>query len=513
MAFNSEYVKNVGEEHQYTLEEIKELKKSKDDLFHFLNHVKIIHPDRGRVTFKPWDYQKELFSIIENNRFVIALIARQQGKSVMVACYLLWYSIFNSDKTVGVVSNNEEGAIDILDRIKIMYEELPDYLKPGVIEYNKKTILFENGTKIKARATSKDSFRGRTLNIVFADEFAFVDPQWKAEEFWTSNWPTISASKESKFIIVSTPKGIGNLFHRIYTEAVKKINTFVPYFADWRAHPERDEKWAEEQMKNLGKRRFNQEFGCQFIGSDATLLDETTLKELDSKEIVDPIKRTKELRIYEKPEHGMQYILGCDVADGSGNHDSVIQILKILNIKPLKLKQVGVYQSNTIDVYKFAYIINTLSINYNDAFIMVESNNMGSSVVSDLWWNFENENLVCDGTKANKLGVRMTPKTKPKACLLMKKTIEDNNIEIVDRETIKQLLTFVQTSEGKYSGNGSPDDLVSGLYLGIYFFTYDILDESMELKTEVDQDDVWAFISDVGDDIEDVEDGYEIIMR
>jgi len=276
MAGFGEGIKHVGQELAYTPEQIRELMKCQSDLFHFLKYVKIVHPDRGRVTFEPWPYQTELFKLIQDNRFVIALVARQQGKSVMVAAYLLWYAIFHDDKTLGVVSNNEEGAIDILDRIKVMYEELPDWLKPGQAEYNKKTIAFENGTKIRARATSKDSFRGRTLNICFADEFAFVDPQWKADEFFTSNWPTISASKESKFIIVSTPKGIGNIFHRIYSEAENNLNTFKHFYADWSAHPDRDEGWAVEQMANMGSRRFNQEFACVDGPTMVTVRDKDT---------------------------------------------------------------------------------------------------------------------------------------------------------------------------------------------------------------------------------------------
>lgn len=288
MGIYNDGVKSLGQEIEYTPEQIKELIKCSNSIFHFLKYVKIIHPDRGRVIFDPWDYQKELFDLIDNNRFIVALVARQQGKSILVAAYILWYSIFNDDKTVGVVSNNEEGAIDILDRAKVMYEELPDWMKPGISEYNKKTITFENGTKIRARATSKDSFRGRTLNLVFADEFAFVDPQWKCDEFFTSNWPTISASSESKFIIVSTPKGIGNLFHTIYSEAERRLNTFKHFFADYTSHPDRDEKWAEEQRKNLGERRFNQEFGC--VGED-------TLVSVRDKETGE-IKRMKIRNLY-----------------------------------------------------------------------------------------------------------------------------------------------------------------------------------------------------------------------
>lgn len=277
MAVYNEGVKRPGVEHQYTPEQIKEIIKCKDDFIYFLrNYVKIIHPDRGLVLFEPWDYQIELAELIKNNRFVIALVARQQGKTILVAAYFLWYAIFNENKSTGVVSNNEDGAIDVLDRLKGQYEELPDFMKPGIVEYNKKTITFENGTRIRARATSKDSFRGKTLNLIVCDEFAFVDPPEKCNEFFTSNWPTISASKESKFIIISTPKGLSNLFHKIYTEAEQRLNTFKHFFADWSAHPDRDEKWAIEQRKNLGNRQFEQEYGCVAGESVITVRDKIT---------------------------------------------------------------------------------------------------------------------------------------------------------------------------------------------------------------------------------------------
>lgn len=514
MAGFGEGIKHVGQEIAYTPEQIQELIKCQNDLFYFLKYVKIIHPDRGRVTFEPWDYQRELFELINNNRFVIALVARQQGKSVMVAAYLLWYAIFHDDKTLGVVSNNEEGAIDILDRIKVMYEELPDWLKPGQAEYNKKTIMFENGTKIRARATSKDSFRGRTLNICFADEFAFVDPQWKADEFFTSNWPTISASQESKFIIVSTPKGIGNIFHRIYSEAENGLNTFKHFRADWSAHPDRDQKWADEQKANLGTRRFNQEFGISFLGSESTLLEETTLKALLAQKKIDPIAyqgKNDTIRVYENPIPGTQYILGVDVAKGTGEHYSAIQVFKIDSVKPVEMEQVCVFECNETDVYTFASIVDRISKTYNNAYIMCENNAEGAAVVSQLWWEYENENLVCEGTKTTKLGIRATTKTKPIANLMMKKFVEDGSIKINDYNTIQQFLTFLDMGNNKFGGNGNDDDLISAFYWACYFFTFDLLDESMTFKDskEEDEDDTWGIFG-----LEDPEnDGYEILVK
>lgn len=502
----NDFVKRPNQDIEYTQDEILELVKCSQDIFYFLKYVKVVHPDRGRVNFVPYEFQKDIIRLIHENRFSVIMCARQQGKSTIAAIYLLWYAIFHPDKLIGVVSNNEKGAIDILNRIKVVYEELPMFLKPGIEEYNKKAITFENKSVIMASATSKDSFRGRTCNIVFCDELAFVDPQWKADEFYTSNWPTISASKKSKFIIVSTPKGIGNIFHTIYTEAEKNLNTFKNYFADWRAHPERDEEWAIEQRKNLGSKRFNQEFLIQFLGSDSTVLDETTLKRLDAQPIVDPVSLEGggKFKIYEKPQEGANYVMGVDCAKGTGEHSSTIQVLKIKSISPIKLQQVAVFEDNKTDTYKFAEIINRTSYYYNNAHIMAENNGEGSAVISQLWWEYENPNLVNEGSKVTKLGVRATTISKPKAVLLMKKLIEEEDLEIVDYQTTLQLMTFIDKN-GRFTGDGNADDLVSALYWAPFIFTMDILEESMTFeKPHLDEDDdSWGFLGDFSDVEED----------
>lgn len=492
-------VKKTGVEYDYTPEEIKELVKCKKDIFYFLKYVKIVHPDKGLVVFEPWDYQIDLLSLILNNRFSISLVARQQGKSILVSTYLLWYSIFNKNKTCGVVSNNEAGAIDILDRIKIIYEELPDFLKPGIVEYNKKTITFENGSKVMAKATSSDSFRGRTLNICVCDEFAFVDPPWKADEFFTSNWPTISASKKSKFIIISTARGIGNIFHKIYTEAESGANTFKHFFADWRAHPDRDEEWAAEQRKNLGERRFKQEFECSFLGSGSTLINEESLRRLLNQPNIEPtgLLKNGKFRVYESPVNGTSYITAVDVSKGTGGDYSVIQVLKIISSNPVKLKQVAVFEDNTIDVYNFSSVVNDISVYYNNAYAMIENNAEGNTVVSEVWWKYEYDNLISEGTKASSLGIRATVKTKPKAAMLLKKMIEDESIELVDYRTIQQLLTFNDLGNNKFgAATGQHDDLVTSLYWGTYFFTFDILNEEVKLFEKKDEDDCWYVLHD-----------------
>jgi len=435
--------------------------------------------------------------------------------STLVAVYLVWYSIFNKDKNVGVVSNKEESAIDIVDRCKLIYEELPEFLKPGITEYNKKTIVFENGTTIKGAATSKNSFRGRTMNVIFADELAFVEPAWLADAFWMSNYPTISKSRESKFIIVSTPNGLGNLFHSIFTKAEKGINAFKFYKADWRCVPERDDKWAAQERSNMGKLRFNQEYGCHFLGSANTVIDEDVLKKLLDQPDPDIIVTNEKgnFRVYEKPIQGATYIIGCDCAKGTGEHFSTMQVCRLVSVKPVKVKQVAVFEDNYTDTYDFAALIDKTSKHYNDAYLMVENNGEGSAVISELWWTHENEGLVCTGTKTVNLGIRATTKTKPRAVILMKKLIEDGSLEIIDPPTINQLLTFVERGQNKFSGNGNPDDLVSALYWTPWIFEMDILEESMEfVKKSENNEEFWGEIIS-NDDLDSDTEGYEIIQR
>ncbi len=474
------------------------------------------HPKNYRLYIK--DIQevepRETQCITVDNDDHLFLCGKQMiptHNSLSVGAYALWYSLFNADKVVGIVSNKESSAIDFLSRIKIMYEELPVWLKCGVVEYNKKTIIFENGTVIVAGATSKNAFRGKTANIIISDELAFVEGD-KAEDFYMSNYPTISVSKYGKFIAISTPNGIGGLFYELYKGAEKNRNEYKPYRVDWREHPERDKEWARIQLRNIGQRRFDQEYEIEFLGSSNTVIDKDTLVRLVNQDLPDVISRSShdKLKVYERPVDNCIYILGTDPSKGTGEHDATIQVLKVLSVNPFKLKQVAVFQDNKTDTYEFAHILDNLSVLYNNAFIMCENNGEGSAVIQTLWWDIETENLVCEGTKASKLGVRATTKTKPIAVLLMKRLIEDMSVELVDHETIKQLTAFIDKGNNRFAGDGLPDDLVSALYWGTYFMKFDLLDESMSLK-EVDRDDdIWSIFSD---SLDDVEDGYEVLYK
>jgi len=500
--YDDKQVKRPNEELEYSLEQIEELDECSKDIWYFMKYVKIIHPDKGKIFFEPYDYQIELINKYFNNRFNIALCSRQSGKTTSVGVYSLWFSIFNKDKIVGIVSNKEASAKMILNRIKTMYEELPVWLKPGVTEYSKTFIAFDNGTRILISATSPDAFRGETLNLLIADEFAFV-PAHDADAFWASNYPTISASQESKIIIISTPNGMFNLFHSLYVQAEGGNNNFIHTTVSWENVPGRDDEWAKEQIKNLGKTKFAQEFAVEFLGSTNTVIDTEVLKKLMNawtEPLLYDLKNR--LAIFEKPEENGVYVIGVDPSKGTGEANSAVQILKIESLSPIKLKQVAVFFDNTTDVYEFSDIVNRLSYYYNNGYIMCENNGEGSAVIARLWWEHENENLINTGSKTANLGIRALKGTKTKAVLLMKKIIEDWSIILYHRETIEELGSFIEEN-GKFFGKDKPHDMISALYWAVYFLEMNILDEKFDFRKKEMEDDMWGILTDVDEKEQD----------
>jgi len=487
-------VKKPHQELEYSYEEILELQKCFNNINHFLPYAKIVHPDKGEIDFEPYDFQKDLLIKFNNHRYTVSLCSRQSGKTTVVSVFALHYAIFNEDKVVGIVSNKEKSAIMILSRIKRMYESLPYWMKPGIVSYNKTSIEFDNGTEIIVSATSPDAFRGRSLQLLIMDELAFV-PKNNANEFYASNWPTISASKEAKVIIISTPCGMFNLFHKIYSDAEHEKNTFIATKVDWRAVPGRDKAWESEQRRNMTEEQFLQEFEVKFIGSSSTVINANVLEILFN-ETVEPIATDFEDKfyVYEKPINGAKYILGVDTAKGTGEDYSAVQVLKINSINPINMEQVAVFNSNNIDVFNFSKIVLRIALYYNGAYIIVENNSEGIGVINEIWWEHEYENLVNSGKD---LGIRATKLTKPKAVILLKKLIEDGHLKLRDLETIRQLADFKEKRKNIFSGVNLNDDLVTSLYWACYFFEMGVLDENIKFVSSNEEDEGWGILSDL----------------
>lgn len=340
---------------------------------------------------------------------------------------------------------------------------------------------------------------GKTLNLLLCDEFAFVQPNL-AEEFWASNYPTISASKHSKIIIISTPNGMFNLFHRLWIGAENNKNDFVHTKITWRDVPGRDDEWARRERAILSDQLFRQEHEVIFLGSSSTLINTTVLETLING-FQDPasVELEGKFRIFDQPKEGKQYVCGVDVGEGTGGDDSVVQVLSLDQTNPIKFTQVATYSSNLIETHVFAELVNRIGLYYNNAYIMCENNAIGNTVISKLWYEHGNMNVICyspEKSGKKSIGIRATSATKPKACILMKRLIEFGNVNIIDKLTIEQLSAFVE-EKGKYFGKTMHDDCVSALYWALFITETNVLEDVSLGKNIVGEESKgWGILAD-----------------
>ena len=457
-------VKRDGVLQQWTPDLLQEYKKCMDNPVYFVeNYVKVISLDDGMVPFVLYPYQRDMFKQFQENRFNVVLACRQSGKSISACAYLLWYVLFNPEKTVAILANKGATAREMLNRITLMLENIPFFLQPGSKALNKGSLEFSNNSRIIAAATSGSSIRGMSVNLLYLDEFAFVE---RAAEFYTSTYPVISAGKDTKVIVTSTANGIGNQFHKIWEGAVQQINEFKSFRVDWWDVPGRDEKWKEQTVANTSQLQFDQEFGNTFFGTGDTLINADTLLNLRAK----PPKRYMEgglLKIYEEPIKGHDYVMTVDVSKGRGQDYSTFTLIDI-SVRPFA--QVAVYRNNTISPLLFPNVIYKYAKPYNDAYVVVESNDQGAVVCNGLYHDLEYENVhVESSVKANAIGIEINRKTKRLGCSAIKDILETKRLTINDDSTILEISTFEAKGQSYEASDGNHDDLMMNLVLFGYF--------------------------------------------
>ena len=482
----------------------------KDPVYFVEKYAKIISLDKGLVPFKLYPYQKKMFKHFKENRFNVVLACRQSGKSISACGYLLWFALFQSEKSIAVLANKGATAREMLARITIMLENIPFFLQPGVKALNKSNIDFSNNSRIIAAATTGSSIRGLSINLLYLDEFAFVE---RAAEFYTSTYPVISSGGDTKIIVTSTANGIGNTFHKIWEGSIQGVNEYNNFRVDWHDVPGRDEKWKEETINNTSQVQFDQEFGNTFFGTGNTLVNAQTLLDLRAKP---PIKYMEggDCLIYKEPVKNHEYILVADVSKGRGQDYSSFSLIDI-NVRPFE--QVVVYRNNTISPLLFPNIIYKYANVYNKAYCIVESNDQGSVVCNGLYYELEYENVhVESAIKANAVGIDINRKSKRLGCSALKDLLENNKLKIVDEQTILEISTFEARGQTYQASIGNHDDLVMNLVLFGYFVssTYfsnltDINIKDMIFKQklkEIEEDIVpFGFIDDGSDQIKRIE--------
>jgi len=499
---------------QWTEDQIVEFLKCKEDPVYFAkNYIKIVSLDHGLVPFKMYPFQEKLVSNFHKNRFNICKMPRQTGKSTTVVSYLLHYALYNDNVNIAILANKASTARDLLQRLQLAYENLPKWMQQGVLQWNRGSLELENGSKIMAASTSASAVRGGSYNIIFLDEFAFI-PNHIADDFFASVYPTISSGQSTKVIIVSTPRGM-NHFYRMWHDAERGKNEYVPTDVHWSEVPGRDENWKAQTIANTSEQQFKVEFECEFLGSVNTLINPAKLRNLVYE---DPIKRNAGLDVYEHPKEEHNYLITVDVARGLGNDYSAFIVFDITNF-PYKV--VAKYKNNEIKPMLFPSVIHEVAKGYNDSWLLVEVNDIGDQVASILHFDLEYDNvLMCAmrgragqivgsgfSGKKSQLGVRTTAAVKKLGCSNLKTLMEDDKLLTVDYDIISELTTFAQRHNSFEAEEGCNDDLAMCLVIFSWLVAQDYFKEMTdndvrkriyeEQKNQIEQDmSPFGFISD-----------------
>lgn len=457
-------IKKAGVEVKYTKKQLGEYVKCSSDPCYFIeNYTKIISLDEGLVPFILRGYQDKLINHYNDERFSVVLASRQSGKSITSCAYLLWYLLFTPEVTVAVLANKGAIAREMIARMVTMLESVPFYLQPGVKILNKGSIEFANDSKVVAAATSSSSIRGLSINLLYLDEFAFVE---NAEEFYTSTYPVVTSGKNSKVIITSTANGVGNMFYKIYESAVQKQSEYKHFLINWYDVPGRDEEWKKQTIANTSETQFEQEYGNSFLGTGNTLINSNILLGMRS---IDPDWNRDNINIFTRPIEGHAYICTVDVSKGRGMDYSTFSVFDV-SVQPFK--QVATFRDNMLSPMLLPDMINKYVKPYNEALVIVENNAEGGMVAQQLHYDIEYPNVFVQGmTKQEDIGVTMNKKVKRIGCSTLKELLEEHRLELCDRATITELLTFVNKGTSYEAAKGYHDDMVMNCVLFSWFVT------------------------------------------
>lgn len=467
-------LKRKGVTIEWTEDMVQEFVKCARDPIYFAEaYIQIVHVDHGLIPIICYDYQKEIIRKTTDNRRTCVVTSRQAGKTTTAVCLILHYILFNDHKLVALLANKGDAAREILDRIKTAYEALPKWLQQGVIEWNKGSVEFENGSKIIAAATSSSAIRGKSVSFLYIDETAFVE-NW--DQFFASVFPTISSGTSTKILLTSTPNGL-NHFYKTCEGAKAGKNGYEFVQVMWTDVPGRDDKWREETLAamDFDTEKFAQEMECEFLGSSGTLIAGWKLKQLVYKE---SIKEVGGIVVYEEPKPEGNYVIVVDVSRGKGLDYSAFQVI---DISQMPYVQVGTYRNNMITPVDYAAAVHAAAKYYNDANILVEVNDIGEQVAQIIFEEYEYENMLLtenNGREGKRLlsgvagfngkadkGIRTTKSVKSIGCSMIKLLIEQNQLIINDFETIREMSTFSQKGTSYEAEPGNHDDLMMCLVL------------------------------------------------
>ena len=438
---------------------------------YFINQFCTIqHPQRGKIKFQLYPFQFDVLKEYEKNDYNVILKSRQLGISTLSAAYALWMMLFQNDKNVLCIATTKDTAKNIVTKVRIMYEGLPSWLKTQIIENNKLSLIFKNGSQIKALASTESAGRSEALSLLILDEAAFID---KIDTIWTAAQQTLATGGQC--LAISTPNGVGNWFHKTWIDAQDGVNKFNTVKLHWSAHPERDQSWRDEQDKNLGPSQAAQECDADFLSSGRSVVDPAILEWYKEKMCCEPTEKSgfdRNLWIWGYPDYSKQYLISADVARGDGTDYSAAQVFDLE-----EMEQVAEYKGQ-LGTTEFGNFLIELATKYNDALLVVENNNIGWATLQtiidrgyeNLFYQEKNHLVVDEDNQhtnryrnidKNKIpGFTTTLRTKPLLIAKMEEYTREKMVKLKSTRLIDELFVFIYKNSKTQALEGYNDDLV-----------------------------------------------------
>jgi len=463
----NELIKRASAKTEYTNEQIEEYVKCSLDIFYFIEtYCKIPTVDHGVSNITLYPYQRKMIQQMVDERYSFFSTPRQVSKTASACLFILWFTIFRSDKDFFIVANKRDTAAESIYRITVTLENLPFWLQPGVTSLNKGSITFANGSRILSAATTSGTLRGKSGNV-YIDEACDID---HFDDFLSGTLPVLSSGKTTKIIITTTPSRQGTKLYELYRSAKNGVGEFKLFEVAWNEAPGRDEAWREKTIDTIGLRKFNIEYMAQWLSSSGSLIDSFYLEKIYSG--ITEGKIVNDIKIYDAPIKDHVYFISVDVSRGAGIDNSAFSVI---DITEYPYKQVATYYNNLVSTMFFPSIIHNAALLYNEAFVLVETNDAGLEVANILYYDLEYENVLftiikgrsgqvlCGPMKQAKLGVKTSKATKSVGCNNLKTLVESNNLEIYDKDTFNELSAFIVSGTSYQADDDAHDDLVMTL--------------------------------------------------
>jgi hypothetical protein len=460
----------------------EEYRKCGADPIYFMKKYCVIqHPVRGKIPFHLYPFQEECLTDFKDNRFNIILKSRQLGLSTLSAGFILWKMLFNQDFNALVIATKVTVAKNLVEKVRVMHDLLPVWLRDGgnsSVEDNKLSLKLKNGSQVKAIASSPDAGRSEALSLLVVDEAAFIRD---IDEIWLSAQSTLSTGGSA--VILSTPNGVGNFFHKTWVAGEAGQNGFNCINLHWTVHPERNQAWRDEQTRILGIKGAAQECDCDFIGSGDTVIDPALLNWYKDTYVMEPVEKRGfdgNLWVWEYPNYNRQYMVVADVARGDGADYSTAQVIDIDDCS-----QVAEYKGK-IDTKDFGNFLTSLATEYNNALLVVENSNVGWACIQQIidrqygnLFYMSNDLKYIDVEKqmSNKFyrdekqmvaGFSTTSKTRPLIISALDTYMNEKDILIRSQRLIDELFTFIWTGGRAEAMKGYNDDLTMALAIGLW---------------------------------------------